>query len=262
MSIADKLTTIAENEQKVFNSGREQGLETGYNVGHTEGYEFGYIEGNADGQDAMLIKVWNAIQDNGNRTNYQYAFNYQVWNEETFKPNYDLNFVGETRNVFLSCNFVGSLKTALDKAGVKINTSNCIALYNCFYNMPMLTELPKLDLTKATENLANLFYNCPKLVRIDGIVCSENTKFYSNTFGTSLGSLEECIFSGVIGNNLKLSNCTKLNHDSLMSVINILKDYSSDTSTTAHTLTLGTTLQAKLTDSEKAQATGKGWTIA
>ena len=46
-----------------------------------------------------------------------------------------------------------------------------------------------------------------------------------------------------------------------MSIINCLKDYSTDTSGTSHTVTLGTTNLAKLTDEQKAIATEKGWSL-
>lgn len=60
-----------------------------------------------------------------------------------------------------------------------------------------------------------------------------------------------------LSKSIKLSSSTMLSHDSLIRVINNL-----DTVTTATTLTLGTINLAKLTDDEKAVATGKGWTLA
>jgi hypothetical protein len=238
MSIAEKLTTIAENEQRVYDKGK------------------------SNGASDNLKKVWDEIQNNGSRTNYQYAFNYQRWDEETFRPNYDIKFGADTRNVFTSCKFNGSLKKALDNAGVKLDTSACINLYTAFYSMSYVTELPQIDLRKATGNITNVLHACPKLERIyGGIICSESTNFVSTTFGSSgMGALEDCIFSGVIGKNLNLSNLTGLNKESIMSAINCLKDYSD--SGTTYTLTLGTTLQAKLTEEEKAIAQGKGWTVA
>ena len=58
--------------------------------------------------------------------------------------------------------------------------------------------------------------------------------------------------------NLDLSPCPALTHDSLMNVINKAADVTSS----PKTLTLGATNLAKLSDAEKAIATGKGWTLA
>lgn len=267
MSIAEKLTIIAENEQKVFESGLEQGKEISYNIGYEEGHEVGYnsgyTEGNTNGKSDNLKKIWDGIQKNGNRTNYNYAFMNQSWDEETFRPNYDINCGYETRAMFQDCNFKGSLKKALDNAGVKLDTSKCVYFYVVYYNMPNLTEAPQLDLRKVTGTMTNILTECPKLKRIDGgIICSENTNFVSDTFRTKVTALEDCIFSGVIGKSIKLSTLTGLNHESIMSAINCLKDYSEDTGSTTHTITLGSTLQNKLTATEIAVATEKGWTVA
>lgn len=237
MSIAEKLTTIAENEQKVYDKGKSKGASD------------------------TLKKVWDGIQKNGSRTNYNYGFMNQSWDEETFRPSYDINCAAETRSMFQECDFKGSLKKALDNAGVKLDTSKCVYFYTVFYGMPNLTELPQIDIRNVTGTMTGVLHYCPKLKRIDGgIICSENTNFMSDTFRTNVTALEDCIFSGVIGKSIKLSTLTGLNKESIMSVINILKDYSG--SGTTYTLTLGTTLQAKLTDEEKAIAQGKGWTVA
>ena len=63
----------------------------------------------------------------------------------------------------------------------------------------------------------------------------------------------------VIGNDLDLSSCTKLTWVSLVSVICALVDYSGDGG--VHTLTLGEANLNKLSDSEKAMVTQKGWVL-
>jgi hypothetical protein len=73
--------------------------------------------------------------------------------------------------------------------------------------------------------------------------------------------LENVTFEGTIGQNgLNFSWSINLSHDSLMSIINCLKDYSG--TGTTKTVTLGATNLAKLTTAEKAVATQKGWTLA
>lgn len=58
--------------------------------------------------------------------------------------------------------------------------------------------------------------------------------------------------------NLYLSFTTKLTHDSLVSLIEHLYDY---TGGTAHTLTIGAANLAKLSSTEVALATSKNWTV-
>ena len=60
---------------------------------------------------------------------------------------------------------------------------------------------------------------------------------------------------------MDLARPANLDHESLLSVVNCLKDYSADTSGTVWKVTLGATNLAKLTADEKAIATGKGWTL-
>ena len=74
-------------------------------------------------------------------------------------------------------------------------------------------------------------------------------------------ALKDIIIEGEISyNGVNFVVSTKLTHDSLMSIINHLKDFSG--TTTTMTCTLGATNLAKLTDAEKAIATEKGWSLA
>ena len=109
----------------------------------------------------------------------------------------------------------------------------------------------------------NIWYaNNGYLQTIDELVSSELSEWSSSAFQHATGLINMNV-TGVIGkNNFNVSYCTKLTHDSLMSIINCLKDYSADTSGTKWVCTLGTTNLAKLTDAEKAIATQKGWTLA
>ena len=78
-------------------------------------------------------------------------------------------------------------------------------------------------------------------------------------FGDTSG-LENITIGGEICSDISFSGNTKLTHDSLMSIINHLKDFSG--TTTTNTCTLGSRNLAKLTDAEKAIATEKGWTLS
>nr|DAI53590.1 MAG TPA: hypothetical protein [Caudoviricetes sp.] len=62
MSIADKLTQIAENEQAVFAAGKRSEYDT----------------------------FWDSYQENGNKISYRLAFFGSGWNDTTFKPKYPM----------------------------------------------------------------------------------------------------------------------------------------------------------------------------
>lgn len=101
------------------------------------------------------------------------------------------------------------------------------------------------------------FANSRGLKTITKIRTMASTVF-NNTFMSS-PNIVNITFEGVIGKNIDVSPCTKLSHDSLMNIIECLKDYSEDTSGTVYTLTMGSTNMAKLTDEELLIIKNKGW---
>jgi hypothetical protein len=108
------------------------------------------------------------------------------------------------------------------------NMDGATDLGSAFYNCERLQATPSGDLTEC-YNLENAFKGCK--------------------------SLETFNFTN-IGCSFDLSDCVKLSHDTLVSIISTLQ-----TTTNSSTLTLGTTLKSLLSDSEIKVATDKGWTI-
>ena len=273
MSIAEKLTTIAENEQKVYNAGRNRG----YSDGYTYGMDSGYGQGFDEGKTAEWNELWDGLQDYGNRTIYQNFCpkNAFIIDKDTiprfnFKPKYNLKPVS-AQSMFQSLNTNASAGLAYESAivdltqwledlDVTLDTSNCANAQNMFYNCHGFSRIPFLDFSNCTgaNSLAYFIAETWTIQTIDGIKSSENTAWDSRSFGSN-NNVSHCIFSGVIAKSFSLSK-TKLDKESLLSVLNTLKDLTG-TGTTL-TLTLGATLQAKLTDTEKAIATQKGWTLA
>ena len=225
MSIAEKLITVAENQQRVYDAGKQ----------------------------AEYDRFWDAAQDKGNRTDYTMAFCGFMWDMDNFKPKYDMR--PSNAQMMFSMNFCsGSLPQLLDRAGVVLDFSNCTVLTQCFA-AAQFTELGVIDVRKAS-NIQNTFANMTKLQKIEKLIVS-SALTYSNAF-TNCPALEEITIEGTIGQTgLNLSKSTNLTHDSLMSIINALQS-----GATSKTLTLGTTNLAKLSNEEKAIATQKGWTLA
>ena len=122
-----------------------------------------------------------------------------------------------------------------------------------------ITHIPTIDTSSVTATLDRTFYGS-SIITIDKVIVPSTAKF--STFMYCV-NLEHVIFEGVIGQNgLKVDSCTKLDHESLMSIINCLEDKTADTSGTQWVVTLGATNLGKLTDEEKAIATERGWTLA
>ena len=148
MSIADKLTTIAENQQRVYDAG----FSAGQNSGYDEGFEAG--------KQAEYDAFWDAYQENGNRTLYVEAFNRHGWNEVTYKPKYPI--IGTTYG--LQSTFSNSqIKDTIVPVVVR-GSGNMRATFNmCTF----LINIPSLVLELPVTDLGNAFYQCLNLEEIN-----------------------------------------------------------------------------------------------
>ena len=237
MSIADKTATIsannitiAENEQKVYDAGAKRE----YN------------------------RFWDAYQNNGKPMSWgqPQAFSYACWNDTTFFPKYDIYpSSGDCRSWFYQ-NKVTNLRDRIDGRGLHVNLTRCTTL-NMWFRETATTELPDMDTSKVT-NFMELAYNATSLHTIPRLNLTSATSV-SNIF-TGTTALKNITFEGTIPINISFASCTLLTHESLMSIITALKDYSA--STTVHTCTIGSSNLVKLTEEEQQIAIDKGWTLA
>ena len=182
------------------------------------------------GQNAgggSMDAFWDVYQQNGERSNYQYAFYRDSWNDEIYRPKYPIVASGACGYMFA---YSGVTDTVVP---IEVYHKTSTAL---FQNSSIKT----IRSLKVVEggNFTNWFVQC--------------------------GNLEDITFTedSVISNNISLSSCKNLTHTSLLSILNALADKTSDTSGTQFVCTLGTDNLNKLTNEEKAIATGKGWGLA
>lgn len=224
MSIAEKLTQIAENEQKVYDAG----------------------------YDNAELDFWNSFTNNGYRTSYYYGFMTTDFSGKTIpeglcKPS--------TRLHSMFYNYKGTeIPKGIDCSEFDISMSAAYHAQAMFQYSSYLTSIYDMGIP-VQKSYANAFGSCKALETIEVLRSDENT-VYSNTF-SDCTSLQNLTIEGTIGQNgFNVSACP-LTHESLMSIIN-----ATATIETAKTITLGSTNLAKLTDTEKAIATEKGWTLA
>lgn len=258
MSVHEKMTAIADRIRgKTGKTGKlnldaiASGVDEVYDAGVKSEYD----------------KFWDRYQDYGKRTDYrrEYGLGFigEAWGFSNFYPKYDIKPVGSAsqifydwdRNLYNDC--IGDLAQRLEECGVVLDTSAATNAYGLFAYGSGFTRLPVLDLSNATE-VRTAFRSCTNLKTIDRVIFNENITNFAETFMYA-DALENVVFDGTIAANLEI-RWSPLTHASIMSLLGVLKDFSA--SGTTRTLTLGASNLAKLTESEKTIATGKGWTLA
>ena len=227
MSIAEKLTTIVENEQKVYESGKQ----------------------------AAWSDFWDAIQNKGQRTDYNYAFQKTGFTTESFKPKYDL-CPTKGYYMFFDCGITDDpIEEISEKAlGVKFDTSQCVDIRALFYGVrakKVGTISALSSTTSADFVLQHLFAYSTCIEEIEKIILKDDGSQGFNDSFIWCSRLREIRFDGVIGKNLSfqyspLSKESIANEDN-SGIFNCLSDTAS-----------GKTLTLKLSAVQKAFETSSG----
>lgn len=228
MTIAEKLTKIYENTQKVYDAGVEAGKSQG-------------------GQTTS--ELWDSIQDFGNRTNYQSVFRYWA-GAKYITPKYPI-ITSSAYEIFCGCS------SLLELPPIQF-TAESNTFYAAFNSCKVLKEI-NMDIrpTNVSSSMTQTFFMCQALQTINKIIVTEDVKF-TNTFKWC-SELVDVTFEGTIGNSIDFGHSSKLSKECILHIFDHLAD---KTGTSGFVVTLGATNLAKLTDTEKAIATGKGWTLA
>ena len=238
MSIAEKLTTIAENEQRVFEAGKKSEYDA----------------------------FWDSYQQNGNRTNYCSAFG-ACWNKDNFKPKYSIRPTSAYYMFFnniAACIDIGEVaEDYFDALGIELDYSKARL---CQYAIAALhaKRFKKLDFSSATR-MMGLFYSHGNVItnsveEIDEFVSSEITTYDNSTFQHAT-LLREIRFTGVIANGvINFQWNTKLSKASIESIINALSPSSSGLTCTLS----ATAIDNNFTNDECVElfSTKLNWTIS
>ena len=217
----------------------------------------GSVEGEYTNVSAWLQEVANKkLWQNIPKVTQKYMFAGPGWNVNTFFPCRSISFSGAYTDYMFSGHGVGSghydLAQRLEQCGVIFDFSQVTRANYMFYDTAF-TRLPVLNLSGCSKLQRTFGYN-RALVCIDCLQVSEKTTFDNPFEGSEY--LKNLTISGTIGQNgFDVSVCP-LTRESLLSILNALKEGVSD-----RTVTLGEANLAKLTDSEKSIATDKGWML-
>lgn len=233
MTIAEKLSLIARNVQKVFDGGKK----TEYNA------------------------FWDNYQENGNRKNYFCAFSGVGWTPETFKPKHPIKPDSAYMIFGQSCKaFVNQSDLSED---VVIDFSETSNMQYMFYTNTIIETLGVINASKAT-NITGMFGQATALREIEQIIFTADTGKYqnSNPF-QNCSKLKHVIFSGVVAcNGINLQWSTNLDIESLRSLLNCLIK----TNANGKTITLASNHESLIENDTEAKtqleaAKSAGWTI-
>ena len=243
--------------------------------GAVEGAEAKYNEGVAAGKKSEYDAFWDAYQQNGERTNYAYAFAGSCWTPETLKPKYPIcpndngrSWSYEGAHIFNRFGQKPGKCELFDWKSANLDIDFSLVSYPAgLFGNALITNID-VDLSNAIS-LAQTFWHTDcgcsdKHGEISiRLKVSEKCVGFSQTF-THSSMLTELILtddSTIAANGFNVQWSTLLTHDSLMSIINALKDYSEDTSGTDWLVTIGSENKAKLTEDEILIAENKGWRV-
>lgn len=179
-------------------------------------------------------KRFNDLYQNfGKRGKYAYAYSGVEWVDEIYNPEYDI--VTHNAKYGAYCAFLDARITNV-KVKVYVNTNTGDTDKSIFANCINLVTIPLLDITYYNGSYDEWFKGCTSL---------KNLKI--------AGKIKETNF------NVQWS--TELTHDSIISILNALHDYSSYAGSIERQVTIGSTNKAKLTSDELKIATNKGWQV-
>lgn len=240
MSIAEKLTIIAENIPKVYDAGVAEGKQNVYDI------------------------MWDNIQQNGTRRIYNTFF--QDWTEETFRPKYDMN-ASDPTSMFKGFKSQISLKERLNEQGVKLNFASC-TYFNYVFQNAAFTELPEINVPNTTQ-LGFSFEGCTYLETIEKLIIPAGVDIGVTTFRYCT-ALKNITLAGVLSKQVNFASCSQLTAESITSIVDVLSTTSSGQTLTLSKKAVNTAFETSegAADGSTSQewldliATKSNWTIS
>ena len=245
MNIEDKITAISSNNSKI-----------------AENQQKIYDKGLGDGAKNEYDKFWNGFQNFGNRTGYDKAFQY--WGAEYIEPKHKIVPTSAASYLFAyNENLKAIYKKDFDLSGVPYATTWNSGIYGLCRECKSLEYFEDINI-QPNLHIGYMFYLCSKLKKIEMLRVDENTQF-NGTFHFC-NALEEIYFDGIIASRGNNNNTFSFPHSTKLKkecVLRIFEDNLKDFSGTDLTANIGFTREVvnQLTDTEKAIATQKGWSI-
>lgn len=173
MSIAEKLVTIVENQQRVFEAGKKSEYDA----------------------------FWGELQNYGQAKAYVNAFNYSLWDDKTYNPKYTFKIK--------SCNQMFYDNTKLTDTKVPIDfRGNNGQIFYVFEGCSNLVTIRTIILDTKYQTFSRWFDNCNSLQNItfEGEIFKNINFQYSPLLSrASIENIVSCLSATSTGTTLTLS---------------------------------------------------------
>ena len=253
MSIAEKLQTVAENQQRVYDAGYTAGQSAGGSGGDTEA---AYQQGVTDGKNQQWSSFWDEYQGQGNLRTYSYAFAGLGWTDGNFKPKYPIVCNGTLAGMFQE-SYIRNLKGCLDACGVTLDISGATSVSYMFKDS-QITNVPVLNFSHCPTLNSVFSSTYPlKITTIEKIVFStSNIHTHGSSAFSKLTSLTRVSFEGTIWKSIYFQSCPLL-PASMKSIISCLSNFAGTSNEGLNTIKFSDACWTALESSGTAPDGGK-----
>lgn len=138
MNLAEKLETVAKNQQLVYDKGLERGA--------------------VNGRAEERAEFWNVYQSNGKKDHYMYAFAGGHWRDSIYNPTYPIVVI-DNGNYMFSGSSITNTKVPIDISGLNANAVNMFA-------SSAIETIPLLIVSDNSAALTTAFTSCNKLANL------------------------------------------------------------------------------------------------
>ena len=216
---------IADVYNNGYVEGNTDGFETywqdGFGVGYENGYEEAYNDSLDDieesynrGYDEYRTTLWNGIQNNGNRVDYQNAFRNWHNADKYWKPIHNIEPTNANM-MFYNAGFNNaSLPELCEQAGITLSFAKVIT-FNQPFSYCSIGDVGIID-TRSTKNTSSLLMQAhAKKAHI--ILKEDGSQLHTGGCFTGANNLTDLTIEGAIGNSLPIPS--PLTPESMISVI-------------------------------------------
>lgn len=209
-------------------------ITTIYTVYPNQPFTFNYYR--SYGQQTAYDAFWDGLQKNGNRTTYACAFG--GWNDDLFKPKYDI--CPTDGYMMFRSSEIQDLRNITDKDGnpIKLDFSK-VANTQYMFQWAHIRYIGEMDIraVSAISSTVQLFGYTTSLISIDKLILKDDgtQKIHNSAFDNAT-ALQSITIEGIIPTDLSFQHSKKLNRASIESIVNALS-----TTATGQTITFSKT---------------------